>query len=80
MTTSDDYPLMPGTKVRRDAIWDDDTVRSEFGIVIHCWYEDEIAGYDCYVAFFGDTYPAAKPLDKPYVLRYSTASLTVLPD
>jgi len=84
LTLLDDHPLKPGTKVRRDAIWDDDTVKSEFGVVIHCWYEAEIAGYDCYVAFFGETYPAGpppeKPAEKPYVLRYSAASLTVLPD
>lgn len=69
-----DVYLPPGTRVRRDDLEGE----PEFGIVIHCWLSDEIGGYDCHVAFYGDGLPAGKPEDKPYVLRYASTSLTVL--
>lgn len=65
--------LPPGTLVRLDG-----GERTEYGIVIHCWLDNELGVYDCYVAFFGEQLPTGKPVEKPYVLRYSTASLTVL--
>ena len=39
---------------------------------------DEIDAYDCYVAFFGNMLPTGSPKEKPYPLRYSSTSLTVL--
>ncbi|MDG2004019.1 MAG: hypothetical protein P8J20_11880 [Novosphingobium sp.] len=71
-----DRYFAPGTRVRRDAIWDDDEqITSEFGVVIHCWLDDELGMFDCYVAFFGLALPSGKPAEKPYVLRYTAASL-----
>jgi hypothetical protein len=65
--------LPPGTRVRLDS-----SDEPEYGIVIHCWMDPEIDSYDCYVAFFGDRFPAGRPPAKPYVLRYAVTSLTVL--
>lgn len=69
--------LEPGTTVRRanigDEIW-------EVGVVVHCWFDDEIGAHDCYVAFFGDAIPEGKPSVKPYVLRYASTSLVVIED
>lgn len=67
--------LPPGTPVRYDGL---EEGGPEFGVVIYCWFDDEIAAHDCYVAFFGGRQPIGKPVEKPYVLRYSSASLTVL--
>jgi hypothetical protein len=44
--------LRPGTRVRYDG-----TGKPEYGIVVHCWINDEVQAYDCYVAFFGDQFP-----------------------
>ena len=69
-------PFLPvGTKVRNDLL---DRGGPEFGIVIHCWMNEEIGGYDCYVAFFGREFPSGHPKRKPYILRYASSSLTVL--
>jgi hypothetical protein len=62
-----------GAKVR-----DDGTGEPEFGIVVHCWVNEEAGGYDCYVAFFGNEFPSGKPMQKPYVLRYFASSLNVV--
>jgi len=66
--------LTPGTKVRYDGLED----RAEFGVVVHCWIDREMCAYDCYVAFFGDALPEGPPTAKPYVLRYTSASLKVV--
>lgn len=52
--------------------------RAEYGVVIHCWLDEEIGGYDCYVAFFGNELPTQKPNEPPYILRYASTSLVVL--
>lgn len=72
-----DRYFAPGTRVRSDAFvdGDDDNVRSEYGVVVHCWPDDEIGMWDCYIAFFGDSLPEGKPADAPYVLRYAAATL-----
>ncbi|MCJ2185937.1 hypothetical protein [Novosphingobium beihaiensis] len=76
-----DRYLKPGTRVRLDSfVNDDDHTTSEFGVVVHCWLDDEIGMFDCYVAFFGDELCAGKPAAVPYVLRYGAISLTVLRD
>lgn len=75
-----DRYLAPGTRVRLDSYLNGgDVLTPEFGVVIHCWFSDEIAVFDCYVAFFGDAFPDGSPTEKPYVLRYAARSLTVLP-
>jgi hypothetical protein len=66
-----------GTRVRLDSL-DDNHLTTELGVVVHCWLDNEIGVFDCYVAFFGDTFPAGKPAEKPYLLRYAATSLTVL--
>lgn len=72
--------ITPGTRVRLDGLVnDDDEPTPEFGVVVHCWLDDEIHMFDCYVAFFGTEFPDGKPSEKPYVLRYAATSLTVLP-
>ena len=50
----------------------------EYGVVVQCWDDDEIGGYDCYVAFFGSKLPSGKPEEKPYVLRYAATSLDLV--
>ena len=67
--------LPPGTPVRNDGL---DEGGPEYGVVVHCWLEQEIDGYDCYVAFFGNEPPTGKPAKMPYILRYPTISLTVV--
>lgn len=68
--------LPPGTHVRYDGL---EEGGPEYGVVIHCWLNEEIdGGYDCYVAFFGNEQPTGKPAGKPYVLRYASTSLTVI--
>ena len=63
----------PGTLVRRinhpGDSWED-------GVVVHCWLDDQLGLFDCYVAFFGNAIPDGKPPEKPYVLRYASTSLT----
>jgi len=67
--------LPPGTKVRYDGL---DEGGAEYGIVVHCWLDEEIGAHDCYVAFFGEQQPIGKPSEKPYILRYMSTSLTVI--
>ena len=75
-----DRLLPPGTRVRLDSfVNDDDETTPEFGVVVHSWLDEEIGGFDCYVAFFGHEFPGGKPSGKPHVLRYAATSLTVLP-
>ncbi|MDT8760412.1 hypothetical protein MZO42_17050 [Sphingomonas psychrotolerans] len=72
----DDRFLPAGTRVRLDALVNDaDITTSEFGVVVHCWRDEEIGMYDCYVAFFGDQFADGEPEEKPYVLRYAATSL-----
>ncbi len=75
----EDRYLAPGTRIRRDAfVNDDDHLTSEFGVVVHCWLNDEIGMFDCYVAFFGQDLPDGEPAEKPYVLRYAAVGLAEL--
>jgi hypothetical protein len=76
---SGDNKLAAGTRVRLDSyVNGGDTITSEFGIVVHCWLDEEMGMFDCHVAFFGDAFPDGEPVEKPYVLRYAAASLTVV--
>ena len=49
----------------------------EVGVVVACWFDGVLDDVDCYVAFFGDAFPApgAPPAAKPYILRYLASSL-----
>lgn len=67
--------LKPGTLVRRV---DHSGDSWEEGVVVHCWLDEELGVFDCYVAFFGASVPEGKPSEKPYVLRYASTSLTEL--
>jgi len=67
--------LTPGTPVRFDGRAEGEP---EYGVIVHCWLNDEMDAYDCYVAFFGNERPSGKPKEKPYLLRYLSMSLTVL--
>ena len=71
----DDIYHPPGTRVRHDGWVNSGQGGPEFGIVVHCWFDNEIRRYDCYVAFFGNELPTGKPAEKPYVLRYSARTL-----
>lgn len=51
---------------------------SEYGRIIHAWFDHEMQTIDCYVAFFGNAFPSGKPTQKPYVLRYFLSSLKIL--
>jgi len=69
-----DRYLAPGTKVSLSNPTDG---QDEHGVVIHCWCDEDIKAYDCYVAFFGTEIPIRKPSEKPYVLRYAASSLRI---
>ena len=47
----------------------------EVGVVVAVWYDDVLATYDTYVAFFGSKFPEGEPEEKPYILRYTESSL-----
>jgi hypothetical protein len=67
LTMPDSSPIRVGDAVRHL-----DT--GEVGIVVWQWdFDGETV--DNYVAFFGDSFPSAKPDGKPYALRYYTTSL-----
>lgn len=68
--------LPPGTQVRYDGLGEE--YGPEYGVVIHCWLDDEMGGHDCYVAFFGGHQPSGELREAPYILRYAAASLVVL--
>ena len=72
---AEDAFLAPGTRVRFDGLVDGGP---EFGVVVHCWFNDDIASYDCHVAFYGQAFPVGAPAQKPYVLRYASVSLVVI--
>ena len=77
---AEDQHISPGTRVRLDSLVNDNDERtSEYGLVVHCWLDDAIGMFDCYVAFFGDGFPDGKPSEKPYILRYAATLLSVLP-
>lgn len=67
--------ISPGTPVRYDGL---EEGGPEYGVVIHCWFDEDIGGHDCYVAFFGAEMPAGKSAEKPNVLRYAAFSLRIL--
>lgn len=69
-----DRYLSPGTKVKLDSLEGE----SEEGVVVHCWADDAIDAYDCFVAFYGLRSPKSAPEKKPYVLRYAASSLKVI--
>ena len=73
MNSSTTQQVVPGAYVKRN-----DPDHDEVGIVVSCWFEEEILAKDCYIAFFGEEFPSGKPNVKPYVLRYSATSLTVV--
>jgi hypothetical protein len=66
--------LTPGTRVRYDGLVGSG---SEYGVVVHCWLDQEHQFYDCHVAFYGNAFPEGAPAEKPYVLRYASTSLVV---
>jgi hypothetical protein len=66
--------LSPGTYVRYDGMEDG----PEFGVVIHCWHNEQILGYDCYVAFFGSAIPKEDISEDLYILRFAATSLTIV--
>ena len=72
---SKDRYIPPGTPVRFDGL---SKGEPEYGVVVHCWEDDETGMHDCYVAFFGSAFPPGKPEKKPYVLRYAAVSLNVV--
>ncbi len=73
-----DVYLPPGTRVRHDGLVLGSDGDPEFGVVIHCWRNEDEDIFDCSVAFFGDSFPDAAPQEPPYVLRYASMSLIVL--
>lgn len=69
--------LPPGTPVRYDGLQHGGP---EYGVIVHCWLDEEMDAYDCYVAFFGNAQPTGKPAQRPYILRYYSTSLLNLAD
>jgi hypothetical protein len=70
-----DVYLKPGTRVKLDS---GQINGPEYGVVVHCWFNDFLQSYDCYVAFFGNALPEQEPEEKPYILRYASAALNIL--
>jgi len=76
----EDRFIPPGSRVRLDSLVDEnDQPISEYGVVVHCWFEKEMRMFDCCVAFFGEKFPEGKPTGEIYLLQYASAALTVLP-
>lgn len=67
--------LPAGTRVRYGGLVDGGP---EYGVVVHCWRDDELGAYDCYVAFFGTALPDGRPSEGPYVLHYASTSFTIV--
>lgn len=63
--------IEPGTKVKLPST-------GEYGIVVHCWYSQNILDFDCYIAFFGTSFPSKDTDYKPYIFRYAAVSLEIL--
>ena len=63
--------------IRCDSDAGDDKSSCEVGIIVHAWIDPDLEATDCYVAFFGNTWPlpGEKPNQIPYVLRYFLSSL-----
>lgn len=78
-TLHGDRYLAPGTRVCLEHRQNDE-ISPEYGVVVHCWHDDQLQGYDCYVAFFGDGFPPTMPPEKPYILRYSASTLATIED
>jgi hypothetical protein len=77
----EDRYLSPGTKVRLDSLVnDEEELKSEYGVVVHCWLDKDIGVFICYVAFFGHAFPKEKPEEQSYILRYAAISLTAVAD
>lgn len=74
----EDIPLKAGTKVRYDGLKNSGCGDPEYGIVIHCWRDEELQIYDCLIAFFGSSFPNGLPEERPYILRYASINLTVV--
>ncbi len=73
-----DVSLPVGTKVRFDSSNETGANPSEYGVVIHCWRDEELQIWDCLIAFFGSGFPDGLPEEKPYILRYASMQLLVL--
>ena len=71
----EDRFLSAGTRVCLP--WKDEkgTLEPEVGVVVHCWLDEKVGFHDCYVAFFGSTFPSAALPKPPYVLKYASTSL-----
>lgn len=63
--------IEPGTKVKLPST-------GEYGIVVYCWYSQEILDFDCYIAFFGTSFPSKNTDCRPYIFRYAAVSLEIL--
>ena len=50
----------------------------EYGVVIHAW-ENHNGDQNCWVAFFGHSFPTDEPIIRPYMRRYYAASLEKAP-
>jgi len=74
-TLHGDRYLAPGTRVRLNN--EGDELLSEYGVIVHCWRDEKIHAFDCYIAFFGDQFPSGEPSEKPYILRYYASSLEI---
>ena len=54
-------------------------IECEFGIVVHCWFEESIGCHDCLVVMFGEKLPTGEPKEKPVIFRYAAIGLHELP-
>jgi len=68
--------LAPGTKVRLDN--GGEIPFSEYGVIVHCWRDEQTSLFDCHIAFYGEEMPLGEPDEKPYILRYYASTLATV--
>ena len=75
-----DRYIPPGTSVRIPWIDEDGNPAPEYGIMIHCWFDELMGVHDCLFASFGDALPSGNPGEKPAIFRYTAPSFDILSD
>ena len=54
---------------------DEDKDIVECGTIVAAWFDSQMDAIDCYIAFYGTSFPEGKPSEEPYILRYFENSL-----
>jgi len=75
-----DRYIAPGTRVCIPWKDEDGKPATEFGIMVHCWFDPQLGVHDCYFASFGDALPTGDPGERPAIMRYTAGSFNVIED